>query len=49
MGIKNLGLIVNDLLREGKDENTPVAIIEQGSTLNQRVTVGILKDIGGKE
>lgn len=48
MGIKNLGLIVNDLLREGKDENTPVAIIEQGSTLNQRVTVGILKDIVAK-
>jgi len=43
MGVKNLDLIVNDLIKYGKDSKTPVAIIEKGATKNQRVTVGNLE------
>lgn len=45
MGIKNLDIIVNDLIKFGKDENTPIAIIEKGATANQRVTIGKLSNI----
>ena len=45
MGVKNLDLIVNDLIKYGKDNKTPVAIIEKGATKNQRVTVGNLENI----
>jgi len=45
MGVKNLDLIVNDLIKYGKDSKTPVAIIEKGATKNQRVTVGNLENI----
>lgn len=45
MGIKNLELITNDLMKNGKNQNTPVAIIEKGTSAYQRVTVGTLKDI----
>ncbi|PID67422.1 MAG: uroporphyrinogen-III C-methyltransferase [Fusobacteriales bacterium] len=48
MGIKNLEIIINDLVKNGKDKNTPVAIIEKGATKNQRVTVGNLENIVGK-
>lgn len=45
MGIKNLPIIVKDLLKNGKDPNTPVAIIEKGATSDQRVTIGKLNNI----
>ncbi len=45
MGIKNLPLIVGDLVKNGKDINTPIAIIEKGATADQRVTVGTLANI----
>lgn len=45
MGVKNLNLIVKDLIENGKDRNTPIAIIEKGATKNQRVTVGTLENI----
>ena len=45
MGVKNLDLIVSDLIKYGKDSKTPVAIIEKGATKNQRVTVGNLENI----
>lgn len=45
MGVKNLDLIVNDLIKYGKDSKTPIAIIEKGATKNQRVTVGNLENI----
>ena len=44
MGVKNLDLIVSDLIKYGKDSKTPVAIIEKGATKNQRVTVGNLEN-----
>ncbi|WP_432204579.1 uroporphyrinogen-III C-methyltransferase [Cetobacterium somerae] len=45
MGIKNLDLITGDLIKNGKNSKTPVAIIEKGTSENQRVTVGTLEDI----
>lgn len=45
MGIKNLPIIVNDLITNGKDPKTPIAIIEKGATADQRVTVGTLETI----
>lgn len=45
MGMKNLGLITKELLKYGKDKNTPVAIIEKGTTGNQKVVVGSLFNI----
>lgn len=45
MGIKNLPIIVSDLIVNGKDPKTPIAIIEKGATADQRVTVGTLETI----
>lgn len=45
MGIKTLPIIVSDLVKNGKDLKTPVAIIEKGATADQRVTVGTLENI----
>lgn len=45
MGIKNLPLIVGDLIKNDKDKTTPIAIIEKGATADQRVTVGTLENI----
>ena len=45
MGIKNLPIIVNDLVTNGKNPKTPIAIIEKGATADQRVTVGTLETI----
>ena len=44
-GIKNLPIIVSDLIVNGKDPKTPIAIIEKGATADQRVTVGTLETI----
>lgn len=45
MGVKNLEKIVNGLVENGKDSKTPIAIIENGTTSNQRVTTGNLENI----
>lgn len=45
MGVKNLPIIVQDLIQHGKDPKTPIAIIEQGATENQRITTGTLENI----
>lgn len=45
MGIKNLSLITGDLIKYGKNPKTPIAIIEKGTTTNQRVTTGTLETI----
>lgn len=45
MGIKNLNLIVSDLIKNGKNPSTPVAIIEKGATKKQRVITGKLENI----
>lgn len=46
MGVKNLPVIAESLIRNGKDPETPVAIIERGLRPDQRVTVAPLSKIG---
>jgi len=45
MGVKNLKTNIERLLDCGMDPETPVAIIENGATSDQRVTTGHLKNI----
>ena len=45
MGVKNLAIIVNNLISFGKNPNTPIAIIENGCTSQEIVTTGILSTI----
>ena len=42
MGLQGLAAICANLRRCGRDENTPVALIEQGTTRHQRTFVGTL-------
>lgn len=46
MGVGQLGRIAADLVAHGRDPHTPVAIIEQGTTTDQRTITGTLADIG---
>ena len=41
MGIKNLGLIASELIKYGKNPDTPAAVIEKGTTGNQKVITGV--------
>lgn len=45
MGVSNLQNICENLIKEGKDKNTPAAIINWGTTPKQRVVVGNLGNI----
>ncbi|CAM3809051.1 uroporphyrinogen-III C-methyltransferase [Cohnella lubricantis] len=45
MGVSRLGEIRAELLRHGKPESTPVALIERGTTAEERVVAGTLADI----
>ncbi len=45
MGIKNLGLIASELIKYGKNPNTPAAVIEKGTTGKQRTVTGSLGTI----
>jgi uroporphyrin-III C-methyltransferase len=45
MGVKMLGRNADELIKHGKDPNTPVAVIEKGTRPDQRVTVGTLANI----
>lgn len=45
MGVKHLPEIVSGLLRRGWIKETPAAVIERGTTVDQRVVVGSLMDI----
>lgn len=45
MGVKMLERNANELMKHGKDPNTPVAVIEKGTRPDQRVTVGTLANI----
>ena len=48
MGMKNLPVIVEHLLTEGKSGDTPVALIRWGTRPDQRTLVGTLKTIVGQ-
>lgn len=45
MGISNLPYIVEQLVKHDKSADTPVAVIQQGTTKEQRVVTGSLKTI----
>ncbi len=45
MGVKNLPNIVENLIKSGRSMNTPVAVIQWGTTRAQRSVVGTLKNI----
>ncbi|WP_208587641.1 uroporphyrinogen-III C-methyltransferase [Gracilibacillus suaedae] len=45
MGVKNLPFIVEKLMEGGKSVNTPIAIIQEGTTENQKVIIGNLQTI----
>lgn len=45
MGLINSQVIVSELIKYGRNGNTPVAIVERGTTANQRVVTGELNDL----
>lgn len=45
MGVANLNKISKNLIKEGKDKNTPVAIINWATRYNQKVVTGTLENI----
>ncbi|MBP6063736.1 MAG: uroporphyrinogen-III C-methyltransferase [Fusobacteriaceae bacterium] len=45
MGVQNLNNITSSLIKNGKKADTPVAIIQSGTTAKQRVITGVLEDI----
>lgn len=49
MGLHTLELIVAGLLDHGKPAETPIALVSQGSTPQQRVLTGTLADIVAKQ
>jgi uroporphyrinogen III methyltransferase/synthase len=48
MGMENLAYITNQLMQNGRPPSTPVAVINQGTSPEQRTIVGKLEDIVGK-
>ena len=45
MGVKNLGHITTQLMENGKDKETPVALVRWGTTTKQRSVTGTLSNI----
>jgi uroporphyrin-III C-methyltransferase len=45
MGVRMLENNVSELIKNGKDPQTPVALIERGTRPDQRVTIGVLENI----
>jgi uroporphyrinogen III methyltransferase / synthase len=48
MGIKNLPIIVDNLIQNGRDPKTPVAVVRWASTPEQHTVVATLETIVGK-
>lgn len=46
MGVSKLGEICDQLLKHGKDPLTPIALIENGTTVRERTVTGTLGSIG---
>jgi uroporphyrin-III C-methyltransferase len=48
MGLHNLRNIAENLMRIGREPDTPVAVISRGTTAEQRTVTGTLEDIHDK-
>ncbi len=48
MGYKNLDSIVKNIISSGRNKDTSCAVIQEGTTLNQRVATGTLATIEGE-
>ncbi|RHW39455.1 uroporphyrinogen-III C-methyltransferase [Lysinibacillus yapensis] len=48
MSVGNIGHIAKQLIAHGRNENTPVAVIERGTTVNQRTFTATLSNIDEK-
>ncbi|MHB1697624.1 MAG: uroporphyrinogen-III C-methyltransferase [bacterium] len=48
MGYKNLDSNTKNIINAGKDESTPCAVIQEGTTLNQKVATGTLSTIASE-
>ncbi len=48
MGMKNLPNIVDNLIKNGRSPETPVAVIQWGTRTDQKVVTGLLTDIVAK-
>jgi uroporphyrin-III C-methyltransferase/precorrin-2 dehydrogenase/sirohydrochlorin ferrochelatase len=47
MGLHGLDILCAELVKHGMPETTPIAIVQQGTTLNQRVITGTLATLPG--
>jgi len=47
MGLHGLSILCAKLIEHGMPESTPIAIVQQGTTRNQRVLTGTLKTLPG--
>ena len=45
MGVKNLPFIAEQLIKNGRDKNTPAAVIQNGTFSSQRTVAGTLENI----
>jgi len=45
MGVGAVKVLCHELIKHGMDEKTPAAIIQQGTTMNQRTYTGTLKSL----
>lgn len=48
MGVRNRALIAKNLINAGKNENTPVAFIENATRIDQNIILSTLKDVMNK-
>jgi uroporphyrin-III C-methyltransferase/precorrin-2 dehydrogenase/sirohydrochlorin ferrochelatase len=48
MGLHGLETLCQQLIAHGRSANTPVAIVQQGTTQHQKVVIGTLRDIYAK-
>jgi len=48
MGLLGLPILARELIAHGLPASTPAAVIQQGTTANQRVVTGTLADLPGR-
>ena len=45
MGVKNISEIVSGLIKNGKSSSTPLAIVQNGTMVNQEIFISTLKNV----